>query len=152
MVDQQDRVYHGIQTGPESRHLPGPRILAHVLVEEAMTGPTERVGVKVLRELRGTETSGYGWGYNGTGTSNAAAAILADVLGLDAYAIRTADWEYDPIARLREAFCSDFLSTACDQWRLRHGAILRWARGWYLQHGVTDLPQALVKLPEVPVS
>ncbi|MYV97270.1 hypothetical protein [Streptomyces sp. SID3343] len=97
-------------------------------------------------DSRASRTLGY------TGTSNAAAAVLADVLDLDARTIRTAEWEYDPIARLHEAFCSDFLSTACDRWRLRHGAILRWARAWYLQHGVTDLPQALLKLPEVPVS
>ncbi len=34
-----------------------------------------------------------------------------------------------------------------DEWRLGRAAFLRWARGWYLQRGITDLPAALRELP-----
>ncbi|MFD6187453.1 hypothetical protein [Streptomyces goshikiensis] len=39
------------------------------------------------------------------------------------------------------------LSQFCDEWRLRRGVILRWARAWYLQRGINALPVALQQLP-----
>ncbi|MGW1106389.1 hypothetical protein [Streptomyces sp. NPDC002540] len=37
--------------------------------------------------------------------------------------------------------------SGCDEWRLGRGAVLRWACGWYLQRGITDLSAALRDLP-----
>ncbi|MER7539523.1 hypothetical protein ABTX77_32770 [Streptomyces sp. NPDC097704] len=51
------------------------------------------------------------------------------------------------LADLREDFCDDVLSQFYDQWRLRRGVILRWARAWYLQRGISELPVALRELP-----
>ncbi|MEK8175021.1 hypothetical protein NKH77_55960 [Streptomyces sp. M19] len=46
---------------------------ARILVEKPEFGPTERqYGVTVLRELAEPEDGGFGWGYNGGGTSAAA--------------------------------------------------------------------------------
>jgi hypothetical protein len=53
----------------------------------------------------------------------------------------------DTLVALREDFCADLLSQFSDEWRLGRAAILRWARGWYLQRGITDLPAALQDLP-----
>ncbi|MEF2529757.1 hypothetical protein [Streptomyces sp. CS62] len=39
------------------------------------------------------------------------------------------------------------LSQFCDEWRLRRGVVLRWARAWYLQRGITDLLAALQQFP-----
>ncbi|MBT1185142.1 hypothetical protein HET69_14250 [Streptomyces sp. CJ_13] len=47
--------------------------------------PTQRRNVQVLRELRAKDEQslgGFGWGYDGSGSSRAAAAILADALDL----------------------------------------------------------------------
>ncbi|MFD0297399.1 hypothetical protein [Streptomyces sp. NPDC127118] len=51
------------------------------------------------------------------------------------------------LGALREDFCDDVLSQCCDQWRLRRGVVLRWARAWYLQQGINALPAALYVLP-----
>ncbi|MFD9315866.1 hypothetical protein [Streptomyces goshikiensis] len=51
------------------------------------------------------------------------------------------------LIQLREDFCDDVLSQFCDEWRLRRGVILRWARAWYLQRGINALPVALQQLP-----
>jgi hypothetical protein len=51
--------------------------------------------------------------------------------------------------RLREDFCTDVLAVCADEFRLRRGAMLRWARGWDTQHGITDVPPAVAQLPEV---
>ncbi|GHI27087.1 hypothetical protein Shyd_84580 [Streptomyces hydrogenans] len=76
----EDRTYHGIQQGPASE---GEWHPARLLVEVPEFGPTERqYGITVLRELVEPEGGGFGWGYNGGGTSAAAAAILADALDL----------------------------------------------------------------------
>ncbi|WP_410595478.1 hypothetical protein [Amycolatopsis sp. lyj-23] len=75
-VDE-DWVYHGYE--PEN----GPR---QIEVETPERGPTERASATVLRQLRPQistiEGHTFGWGYNGNGTSVAAAAILTDVLDL----------------------------------------------------------------------
>ncbi|MFB6838524.1 DUF6166 domain-containing protein [Streptomyces sp. NPDC056361] len=143
------RTYHGIQQGPESE---GEWHPARILVEEPDFGPTERqYGVTVLRELAEPEHGGFGWGYNGGGTSAAAAAILADALDSgdpDKCGIGCASYPEDQVlADLREDFCDEALSQFYDRWRLRRSVILRWARTWYLQRGIGELPAALRELP-----
>ncbi|MEV0649907.1 DUF6166 domain-containing protein [Phytomonospora sp. NPDC050363] len=141
--------YHGIPGGVDAA---GNYRSARILVETAEPGPTERERARLLREL--VDEDGYGWGYNGSGTSNAAAAILADALELgdpDTIGMSMAAHpENRVLTELREDFCVDVLAQACDEWRMSRGAILRWARGWYLQHGDPDLPTSLAKLPPVP--
>ncbi|MFF1651196.1 hypothetical protein [Streptomyces sp. NPDC058240] len=117
-----------------------------------LPGLLDPVGV-LDAELTGSLDStggGFGWSYNGTGTSNAAAVILANALGLgNPYecGISFLSDEDKTLGALREDFCDDGLSQCCDQWRLRRGVVLRWARAWYLQQGITDLPAALHALP-----
>lgn len=110
-------------------------------IELAEYGPTQRQGVQVIRTLTsGTlfEKAQLGWGHNGTGASAAAYEILTDALG-------------EPAPdELREAFCEDVLSQFGTEWRLRRGAVLRWALGWGVQHGVMgQLPGILRSLPPV---
>ncbi|MFF3275961.1 hypothetical protein ACFYWU_34235 [Streptomyces chrestomyceticus] len=148
----EDRTYHGIQHGPESHRNDAEEWQpTRIFVEKPEFGPTERQRVTVLRELAEPEDSGFGWGYNGGGTSAAAAAVLADALDLgdpDECGIGyVSPSEDDVLAQLREDFCDDVLSQLCDQWRLRRGVILRWALAWYLQRGITVLPAALTELP-----
>ncbi|MEU9858907.1 DUF6166 domain-containing protein [Streptomyces sp. NPDC047974] len=104
----------------------------------------------MLRELVVPKGGGFGWSYNGGGTSAAAAAILADALELgdpEKAGIGYASFSEDPVlADLREDFCDDVLSQF-DRWRLRRGAVLRWARAWYLQRGIGELPAALREIP-----
>lgn len=144
----QDRTYHGIQGEADDDQ---EWEEARLLVEEPAPGPTERESVTVLRELRPPEDGGYGWGYNGSGTSRVAAAILADALDLgDPRACGIATTAYtqnDALVQLREDFCEDVLSQFCDEWRLRRSVVLRWARAWYLQRGIDVLPAALRQLP-----
>ncbi|MFE3864768.1 hypothetical protein ACFXPT_30595 [Streptomyces goshikiensis] len=148
----QDWTYHGIQDGPESStDLDAEWQPARLLVEKPEFGPTQRENVQVLRELPEPNDGGFGWGYNGGGTSRAAALILADALelgdpdecgiGLCAYP------ENKALASMREDFCSDVLSQFCDRWRLRRSVVLRWAYAWHLQNGIVDLPAALRELP-----
>ncbi|MFF7764213.1 hypothetical protein [Streptomyces griseorubiginosus] len=149
----QDCTYHGIQDGPETGRADAEEWHpARILVEKPEFGPTERqLGVTVLRELAEPKNSGFGWGYNGGGTSAAAGVILADALALgdpDQCGIGyDADRGDDVLVQLREDFCDDVLSQLCDQWRLRRGVILRWSRAWYLQRGIEKLPAALRQLP-----
>ncbi|MDQ8707570.1 hypothetical protein RCO28_34630 [Streptomyces sp. LHD-70] len=149
----EDCTYHGIQYGPETDRGDDEEWKpARILVEEPEFGPTQRqMGVTVLRELAEPEASGFGWGYNGGGTSAAAAAILADALDLgdpDKAGIGyTAYLEDEVLVQLREDFCDDVLSQLCDQWRLRRSIILRWSLAWYLQRGIDEVPTALRELP-----
>ena len=148
----EDCTYHGIQDGPESdRGDEEEWKPARILVEKPEFGPTERQDVTVLRELAEPEAGGFGWGYNGGGTSAAAAAILADALDLgdpDKCGIGYATYPEDEVlAQLREDFCDDVLSQLCDQWRLRRGVVLRWSLAWYLQRGIDEVPAALRELP-----
>ncbi|MFD8992261.1 hypothetical protein ACFVZ4_29970 [Streptomyces goshikiensis] len=150
----QDWTYHGIQDGPESNRSDEKKWQpARILVEEAEFGPTERQDVTVLRELAEPEHGGFGWGYNGGGTSAAAAVILADALDLgdpDKCGIGYAAYPEDEVlVQMREDFCDDVLSQFCDQWRLRRGVVLRWSRAWYLQLGINNLPAALRELPQL---
>ncbi|MFD0381054.1 hypothetical protein [Streptomyces sp. NPDC127112] len=34
-----------------------------------------------------------------------------------------------------------------DEWRLRRGVIVRWVHSWFIQRGITELPDALADLP-----
>ncbi|GGN45840.1 DUF6166 domain-containing protein [Streptomyces fuscichromogenes] len=104
----------GIQDGPETGRSDEEWQPARILVEKPEFGPTERQqGTTVLRELAEPENSGFGWGYNGGGTSAAAAAILADALALgdpDTCGIGyTAYPEDEVLVQLREDFCDDVL-------------------------------------------
>jgi hypothetical protein len=149
----EDCTYHGIQYGPETDRDDEEKWRpARILVEKPEFGPTERqYGVTVLRELGEPKAGGFGWGYNGGGTSAAAAAILADALGLgdpEKCGIGYGAYPVDEVLeQLREDFCDDVLSQLCDQWRLRRGVVLRWSLAWYLQRGIHELPAALRALP-----
>jgi len=131
-----DRTYHGVQhdeivNGSDQEP-------ARIFVELSEYGPTERETVVELYELESTYHSlQMGWGYDGSGTSAAAHAILTDAMGIE------------PASQLREHFCEDVLAVVCDEFRLRRGAVLRWVRGWYAQHGVDILPQILTDLPPI---
>lgn len=147
----EDRTYHGIRGvgGDEDERQP-----ARLLVENPEDGPTQRNNVTVLRELKAKdehELGGYGWGYNGSGTSRTAAAVLADALDLgtpEKAGLSMSEWPQNAtLVALREDFCVDFLSQSCDEWRLGRAAVLRWARGWYLQRNISELPSALRHLP-----
>ncbi|NUK23499.1 DUF6166 domain-containing protein [Streptomyces lunaelactis] len=147
----EDRTYHGIQGVGSDEDEWQP---ARLLVEKPEDGPTQRENVTVLRELKAKdedELGGYGWGYNGGGTSRAAAAVLADALDLgtpEKAGLSMSEWpQDDTLVALREDFCVDFLSQFCDEWRLGRAAVLRWARGWHLQRGIAELPVALRELP-----
>ncbi|MEU4955013.1 DUF6166 domain-containing protein [Streptomyces lavendulae] len=142
----EDRTYHGI---PRTKGQ-----TARLLVESPEDGPTQRLKLTVLRELRAKDEEqlgGFGWGYNGSGTSRAAAAILADALDLGdpiKAGISFCEWPQDDILiRLREDFCIEVLSQFCDEWRLRRGVIVRWAHSWFIQRGITELPGAVRDLP-----
>jgi hypothetical protein len=140
-----DWTYHGL----------GPLVTederAHILVEVTEFGPTERQKVTVLRELAEPAYGGFNWGYNGGGPGRAAAAILADALDLgdpDTCGIGPAASPRNiTLGDLRFDFCWDVLTQFCEEWRMRRGAVLRWVRGWYAEHGITDLPQAAVQPP-----
>lgn len=116
-------------------------------MEEPEFGPTERQDVTVLRELPSGPYGDFAWGYNGNGTSRAAAAILADALELGdpvTAGISVDDGlEDDVLVRLREAFCDEVLSQDYAEWRLRRVAVLRWASSWYDQAGITTVPDGL---------
>ncbi|MGX1025473.1 hypothetical protein RKD37_000088 [Streptomyces ambofaciens] len=151
-MEYEDCTYHGVQDGLESDSSVAEEWQpARILVEKPEFGPTERQYVTVLRELTEPGTGGFGWGYNGGGTSAAAAAILADALDLgdpDTCGIGYAAYPEDEVlAQLREDFCDDVLSQLCDQWRLRRSVVLRWSLAWYMQRGIGSLPAALQHLP-----
>lgn len=129
MINDEDWVYHA--TTPED----GPR---RIEVETSASGPTQREAVTVLRRLRPQIRTGeghtFGWGYNGYGTSVAAAAILTDLLGLPAdtwWGTMSPNGEDEVLVRLREDLCREVLIDAADEWRLSRIALLRWIAGWY---------------------
>ena len=140
-----DWAYHG--TGP----VMSADGRAHILVEDVVFGTTERQSTTLLRELPEPPGGGFNWGYNRTGPLRAAAAILADALSLG----DPADCGMDPFSpqpdatliALRGDFTWDVTSQLCEEWRLRRGAVLRWVRGWYVEHGITGLPAAAAQLP-----
>lgn len=114
----QDRTYHGVQDRTNDSE-------SRLLVEQTAFGATERELARFLREIHEPEHSGFGWGYNGGGTSETAAAILADALDaaperFSPMAVLTAEVD----RRLREDFCVDVLALCADEFRLRRGAVL----------------------------
>ena len=142
-----DWTYHG--TGP----VMSADDRAHILVEDAESDPAGRQGAAVLRELAEPADGGFGWGHNGTGPLRAAAAILADALSPGDPADRGTD-PFPPrpdttLTTLRGDFTWDVTSQLCEEWRLRRGAVLRWVRDWYAEHGITGLPAAAAQLPPI---
>jgi len=136
--DNEDWVYHGYE--PEE----GPR---RIEVETPASGPTQRESVTVLRTLRPqtsrVEGHTFGWGYNGNGTSVAAAAILSDVLDLPRdlwWGTLSRTGEDEVLVRLREDLCREVLIDAADEWRLSRIALLRWTAGWYALNRVGPYP------------
>jgi hypothetical protein len=116
--------------------------IGQVWVEVAQDGPTEReTREEVLRKLcvvpAIAEDATFAWSYNGTGASETAAAVLDDALGVM------------PSRQLYEDFVQDVVMQFPDEWRMRHGAILRWIRGWAAQRQVPSLPPALTNLPAI---
>src|SRR5258707_983126 len=98
-----DVTYHGVQHDERVN----ATVEARILVEPSKSGPTERIGVPVLRELASGQDETwsafmFGWGYNGHGTSAAAHAILSDAMGAE------------PSDELREDFAADVLTQLCD--------------------------------------
>jgi hypothetical protein len=126
------------------------------LVEESWINHPMESNPKVLRELECEDTrpNSFRWGYDGVGPSVSAAAILTDALGLgDSRAVGIAVDSPSPneiLHPLREAFCIEVIAQLCDEWRLRRSVVLRWARTWYLQCSITELPVALRELPPLP--
>jgi len=156
-VSFQERTYHGLQgraaapaprrgrwgrgVTPEDPDVWHP---SRLLVEVPEHGPTEREHVTILDELFPREESDFGWGYNGTGTSSTAAAVLADALEIDIETISFAGERPDEtLADLREAFCAEVLTDLYDEWRLNRRAVLRWVADWFHQRGVSDVPAIL---------
>jgi len=132
-----DWTYHGTLDRANNR--------ARITVEQTVFGPTERATARVLRELA-PPAGGFGWGYNGGGPARAAAAVLDDALELGGLG-NSGSFQDRTLDHLRYDFCWDVMSQMCDEWRLRRGAVLRWARGWYAEHGITSLPRAVAGLP-----
>jgi hypothetical protein len=124
--------YHGISGYDRSGSWQGFRIF----VESTEWGPTERKSfAKRLGELQSHLTGlGFGWGYNGGGTSATADAILRSAMG------------EEPSEDLREDFCIDVVAHLADVFYLRQGMVLRWALGWHMQRG-EELPPALQSMP-----
>ncbi len=95
----EERAYHGIQGDN----------FARIFAEEPEIGPPQREHATVINEIRCESelNNAFRWGYDGSGPSRAAAAILADALDLgDPAAVGMAlhrDREADPmLAALRE--------------------------------------------------
>lgn len=130
----EDRCYHGVQGDPDINK----ERVSRIFVELAEWGPTERQEPVVLRELQPLDsTVSFRWNYLGNGPTAAAEAILNDALG------------FEPDRPLRNAFIEDFIAHCSNDFRLRRGAILRWARGLLEQKGVPteQLPPVLGNLP-----
>lgn len=137
---EDDRTYHGIQDD-EVVNGDGEEP-SRIFVELSEYGPTERLTVVELYELKPDfHQLQMGWGYDGSGTSAAGHAILTDAMA-----------GVQPSTEMREAFCEDVLAVLCDEFRLRRGAVLRWARGWCADQGMNILPDILTDLPPVDAS
>lgn len=124
-----DRCYHG------SRDEAGN---ARITVERPNTHKGDGEEIRVLQPA--DPMVEFEWDYLGSGPNAAATAILTDALGAE------------PEQRLYLAFAADFLAYCGREFRLRQGAVLRWARGWYAQRGLTGpdgLPEVLRNLPPV---
>lgn len=122
--DVQDRTYHGL---PDTDEQGGQRIV----VEEFGGGPTKRQRAEILYELE-NQRGYYGphafwWGYQGTNPHDTAIAILTDALGKR------------PTREMEHAFVEDVVAHLCTEWLMNRRMILRWARGWCIEHSVGPL-------------
>ncbi|ATY17166.1 hypothetical protein CU254_42070 (plasmid) [Amycolatopsis sp. AA4] len=138
MTSDDDWVYHGCTPEEGDRRID---------VETSASGPTQRESATVLRRLRpqisSMEGHTFGWGYNGNGTSVAAAAILTDLLELPAdlwWGTMSTRGEDTTLVGLREALCREVLVDAADEWRLSRIALLRWTCGWYTLNHLGPYP------------
>lgn len=142
----EDWVYHGDVNQPSQEQ---PRIF----VEEVAFGPTERQSVSVLRELIPPPYGGFLWGYTGGSPARAAEALLTDALALptlDALDKTGPTMGHDTLSvRLRNDFTFDVMSQLGDEWRLRRGAVLRWVRGWYVEHDLDRPPRTVLSPPAI---
>jgi hypothetical protein len=116
----EDRCYHGVMG----------EFTGRIFIEHTEFGPSAREpGHLVVIGEASSHEGGYTWGYIGTGPRDTANAVLMDATG----------WNEIP-RQLASDFVEDVVSQLADQWRLRRGAILRWLRGYYAQHEVTNPP------------
>lgn len=146
-MTRHDRVYHGLQIDPEDETQQWAPATIHVETPKSD-------GHHGLYQLPLPDRHGdFAWGYDGTGPSRVAIALLTDALTLGdpkESGIGITSIKDDPVMPLlREDFVLDFLEEACDEWRMSRPMILRWVRSWYLQRGVDDLPTAVQRLPEL---
>ena len=126
-----DRSYHGYRE---------PQDPFRLVIELSEFGPTERQ-VPFLLRVPTSDVGEFGWGYNGTGTSATADAILRDALELGAEDTLDTD--------LREDFCEDLVAHFPREFIIRRGAVLRWVRGWAADRDVRNLPLAAANPPPV---
>ena len=96
---------------------------------------------------------GFLWGYTGGSPAQAAEALLTDALALPT--LDTLDktgptMGHDTLSvRLRNDFTFDVMSQLGDEWRLRRGAVLRWVRGWYVEHDLDRPPRIVLSPPAI---
>ncbi|WP_423717145.1 DUF6166 domain-containing protein [Actinomycetospora cinnamomea] len=124
-----DWTYHGYSLGHDVDDEP----FRIDVVTTQLDGPPDRR--EHLRSLS-REGGPFNWGYEGGGPHNAANAMLADALELD---------EAPP--ELVLCYCADVVSQLRSPWRLRRGAVLRYARGWFAEQGSQAMPAALRQIP-----
>lgn len=149
----ENRVYHGLhEKQTDGQH---EWSVPRIFVEEPKNGPTQRmVDDLVLYELDASGGIDPNWGYAGSGAVRTASLVLADALGYvspEQAGMRAGAEDRDrTLTALRDAFFRDFIVHIGAEWRLSRGGILRWARGWYSQNQITDVPAAVSDLPVGP--
>ncbi|MER5322391.1 DUF6166 domain-containing protein [Streptosporangium roseum] len=131
MAEEEDRTYYGVTSSETGGNW--------IEVAKTEFGQTERDTTSALYHLTPIgmyeDVDEFTWGYTKTGPHATGLAVLADALG------------QEPSKDLLEAFVDDVVSQFPNEWRMRRGAVLRWARGWYAQHNIDILPAALRDLP-----
>lgn len=132
-----DRTYHGTHNDASDDADQWFRLV----VELSEYGPTQRKSSYQLRQLKPPRGTGFGWGYNGGGTSRTAEAILRDALDLDQSEKLSVE--------MREDFCEDVVAHFTDEFLIRRGAVVRWVRGWAAGRNDIDLPAVVTNPPPV---